>query len=274
MAQVPYKYLSSRLGKKNVSGRTYQEVIDVILENQSKDIVSSVSKLEESHWKNVNKKIRGKEKNLLIPDISKIMNESINVIKTAEKGKLLRDSIREDLTNAIRETITEHKSKGEEPKSIIRGGRNIGVINHKVIPELESKIRDVFKGYTKIDPQYGMPTNIHTIAVTETRSAINNTKRLYVKKLNDSNPDVSIRKIWRQNKKLSKNYRRGHDKVNGMSLPLGEMFPVPMYKRDGKKWVPTGEIEYMESPHDYNASAENVICCNCDIIYKIKRGKK
>lgn len=270
MAKIHSDYLINKYGSDKIKNKRYQRVIQEILLNQQKNISNKISKLESEHWKKALNKISTKEKQFILPDVQEVLpKRSVFIIKSAEKGKMLTDTIKDKLTKDLRNIMTEYKIKGGKTKYIIRGGKKTGVISPKIIKEFENKITETFTEYTKKNPKFNMPTNIHAIAVTETRSTINNIKQEYMKELKRKNPDLKIKKQWIHNPSLSKYGRLGHIKQNGKTINEDEMFAVENWTTH-KKPLYLG-ITYMTAPHDKNAGAEQVICCNCDVIYYISK---
>jgi hypothetical protein len=146
-----------------------------------------------------------------------------------------------------------------------------GTINPKLINEFESHIKDVFANYTKRDKTLGIPSNIHNIAVTEFRSNIEDVKKTYMNKVIQKNPEVEIKKTWKQNKQLSNIFRRSHNAVNGKTIPINIKFIVPIFSHVGGRWHKTGELILMDRPHDQNAPLNQIIGCNCELIYSARR---
>ena len=198
---------------------------------------------------------------------------AVSVRKAAEKGELIRDTLRDSLTKSLRSSLEEFPITTGTPSFITRRGAKAGRISPALITEFEKKITQNFKGYTKRDKTFGMPSNIHTIAVTEARGTINEIKHEYVERFSDTNPNLTVKKKWIQNRSLSKKYRKGHSVVNGRTVLFNEFFKVPVYKSKRGVEVKTGEV-WMRYPHDPNAPANQVIGCNCDYDVFIAKKRK
>jgi dsDNA-binding SOS-regulon protein len=270
------KFHLDRLQKKYknipVKGETYQELINKIIAHQSERITRKVAKVDESDWKKSLKKIKPKEK-VLVPSVESVLpKQSIFARKAAERGELIKDTLRDKLTGDLRQSVDAWNKRKEGPliTRIFRKGRSIDAINPKLIKNFEKNIKGTFDGYTKKDPVLGMPTNIHTIAVTEVRSTINEIKGEYAARVLKENPDVEVTKEWRHNKSLSKEPRPGHVKINGTKVGQNEKFHVERYTKKKGKWVMTG-ITLMKYPHDPDAPPDQVISCNCDYILRIRK---
>ena len=59
-------------------------------------------------------------------------------------------------------------------------------------------------------------------------------------------------KVWQT--EMDSKVRPWHEEVNGMRIPIDEYF-----------YVGNDQMKY---PHDYNASAENVVNCRCSCVYE------
>jgi hypothetical protein len=280
MAKLYLSQLQKKYNFKDgeVTGLNYRKLMKDIIANQSLNISRATSRLAKDSYekqiKELKKRIpeRGKEKRIILPDVSEVLpKRSIFIRKGAEDGNILTDKLRDLLTKKLRESLDNFKIKSGEKPFIYRRGKKAGRINTKVIDYFSKEIKTTFENYTKNDPKYGVPKNIHQIAVTEIRSVSNAIKYNYNVKLARKNRDkIQVFKTWRQNKSLSKEYRRGHDKVNGIRLPLFQTYTVPVIvprkSKNITKYIKIRE-EKMLYPHDPKASAENVIGCNCDMDY-------
>lgn len=267
--KYPILKVASEAGQ--IKGGIYSDLVDMIIDENSIKIQNRIANQSKNQWDKSLKKIGVKEKRVILPDITDILpRRSISIRKAAEKGKLLRDELRNQLTNDLRKSLNEFSEKTGQPKFITRRGKTAGRINPKLINEFQKNITNTFEGYTKKDPKYGIPKNIHGIAVTEVRSAVNEIKYKYNKTMLEKNKNLSMKKKWIQNKGLSKEYRRGHDKVHGKSVDFNEKFEVPLIIKRGGKYVQIG-VNLMDHPHDPSAPLEQVINCNCDLdIYVIR----
>lgn len=238
---------------------------DIILYNTEK-IARAVARIAHKNMKETAKKYGTGEKRMIIPAVDDVLpKRSVFIRKAAERGKLLSDSLRAQLNKELRNVIKEIDDKGI-PKYTYRRGQKAGRINPKVVKMFEDSIKDVFKKYTVKDRSIGIPRNIHHIAVTEVRSTINDIKNRYVTKFAQVNPDVIVMKRWVHNAYLSKSpkwIRKGHAAVDGVVVPLGKKFLVMNDKTKEKEWI--------NYPHDPNAAPEQVIGCNCDVEYIVKR---
>jgi hypothetical protein len=268
MAKIHLKRLQRKYNFKEgeVTGVNYRTLIKDILVKEKINASKAVARLSESNYEKQSKKITDKEKRLILPDISEVIpGRSIFVKKAAQDGNIITDTLRDRLTGALRESLTEFKTKfRDDPAFIRRAGPDAGTINPKAVNFFEKKIRKVYENYTKIDPKIGIPKNIRQITITEMRFAINPIKQAYNMQLLKKNPGAKMFKTWRQNKMLSKVPRRGHSIVNGKKIPITDYFMVPLYKK-GK----IVSYSKMMHPHDLTAEAEQNIGCNCDTIYSI-----
>jgi hypothetical protein len=257
------KFHLDRLKKKYenipVKGKTYEALMTEVISHNSERVSRKILKVDEDNWNRALKKITPKEKTFVVPDVSEVLpKQSVFVRKAAEQGDLMRDTLRDELNKNLRETLDTFTEKTKEATYIRRRGVGAGKINEKLIKQFEQNITTTFQGYTKKDPKFGMPTNIHTIAVTEMRSTINNIQYDYVDKLISDNEDIEFNKTWKQNKRMAKEPRRGHDEVDNIKIPMRDLFQVPRYKKIRGKWARIGTT-MMRYPHDPNAPPDQVI---------------
>jgi hypothetical protein len=196
---------------------------------------------------------------------------ALSVLKAAESGKMITETLRDSLTRDLRQTLDEFSATGKD-SYVRQAGKTAGRINPQLVKQFEEKIQGKFNSYTKRDKSLGMPVDVHRIAVTEVRSAINNTKKLYIDKVLEKNPDIEARKKWIHNKALSKEPRRGHMQLNNKTVGINDLFKVPNYKMQKGKMRLTGH-DMMKHPHDVNAPADQIIQCNCDWDIIVSRRK-
>ena len=268
------KIYLNRLAKKydidpaDVSGVNYRILMQDILARNTKNITEATTKLTDTHWEKAFKKITTKERRFILPDVSEVLpKKALYIKKAADQGHLITNSLRNKLSDNLKEAMTEFRTKiTDEPAYLRRRGAKAGTINPKLIALFQKKITGTFEAYTKKDPRYGIPSNIKTIAVTEARSAINDIKDAYTQELMKKNPDIRMRKKWIQNKSLSKKPRRGHTEIHGTKIDYYEKFHVPLYKKIKKRMILIGHTK-MDRPHDPTAPLEQFIGCGCDIEY-------
>lgn len=272
MAKLYTKRLIDRFGKENITGKKYGEVIKTIIAHNTEEVAKKIGGLTQSDLEKGLRKITKTEKRFIVPDLSEILpKRSVHIRKAAQDGKMLSDTLRDSLTKNMRDTMNQFTLKTGESRYLRRRGAKAGTINPELIKDFEVKIKDTFTNYVKKDPKLGMPKNVHEIAVTEMRSTVNNIKSGYMNKLTEENEDLVSMKKWRHNPSLSKNPRRGHSYVGSLKArPLSQPYKVPTYKSRGGRQVRTG-FEDMMHPHDPEASAGNVINCNCEEEYFVRR---
>lgn len=246
-----------------IQGETYSEIVKNILLQNNENVSNKMARMSNKKWESLAKKIGTKEKRLVLPDLTEIVPpRALSVLKAAENGEMIRETLRDNLTRDLRQSLDEFSAMGKEGYVRARG-QTAGRINPQLVKDFESRIQNTFSTYTKKDKALGMPENVHRIAVTEVRSAINNTKNLYTQKMLEKNPDIEARKKWIHNKALSKELRRGHMQMNNKTVGINELFKVPNYKKIKGALRLTGH-NMMKHPHDPDAPADQVIQCNCD----------
>lgn len=94
-----------------------------------------------------------------------------------------------------------------------------------------------------------------TIARTETSAIANEAKAKSAESWAGQNGQKQY-KMWVH--RNSKDPRENHVYLDGMIIETNEKFQVV---------AENGTIDYMMYPHDPNGSAENVINCNCQVVY-------
>lgn len=265
MAKIYASRIAQKLGisEDDVSGENYRDIMSEVIEQNTRNIQRSVNRLTNSSYEkqlvNIRKKGRGKEKIVLLPDVEEVLpKRSVSVVKSAESGRLITQTLADRANKSLRETLKTWQQSGRPWE--ISTGRNAGKIDPNLIREFEKSIRGTFQSYTKVDPSIGVPGNVKQIAITEIRSNIDAVKSSYHKELERKNSGtITVTKTWRQNKSLSKTPRENHKVMNGVTIPRGDLFKVPN---------PNGGFDLMDHPHAAGAPAEQVIGCNCDAVYK------
>lgn len=260
MAKIHLDRLKKRYG---YSGEKLSELSKKIIANNAENVSRNIARRTQEDWNKSVKKISGKLK-VIIPDAMDVLpGHSTFTIKAAVKGKLISDTLRDSLTQKLRETLSAMQSKKKPLYSTTAGKR--GKLKQEHVRAFEDSIRDVFSAYTKRDPKIGVPPNVHTIAVTEMRSSANMIKDEYAKSIQAKNPRIEMVKRWLHNSSLSKTPRKGHLEAHLQTVALDDYFQVPNYiDGKGKAQIYKGTTR-MSRPHDPNAPAEQVIGCNCDV---------
>lgn len=265
MAKIFLDRLAKKYGFKpgQVVGENYRIIMQDIISQNSENIAKSTSRLSKEHWNQQLKKLGGDKKNFILPDIEEALpKRSVFIRKAAEHGNYISDTLRDDLTKKLRDSLDNFRTaKTDEPAFLRRRGTKAGTINPKLVKQFEQDIKNTFANYTKRDPKIGVPSNIKTIAVTEMRSTIDDMKEAYDKEFLKRNPQIRMWKRWLQNRSLSKKPRSSHAMVHGVEIPFDEKFDVPLEV----KGVIVGSTP-MSRPHDPSAPLEQIIGCHCDFL--------
>lgn len=263
MASIFFKRLEKKYGKEKLTGKKYQVLITEILAHNNEKASRAVGRLtNKSYQDSVKKLSKKKEKNVKLPDMANVIpKRSVFVIKGADTGKFLVENLRDRLQKDMREVLKKFDGTGKKRMETQRG-TGTGKINNELVTMFEKQIKNTFENYTKRDPRYGVPSNIHTIAVTEIRSVVNMVKTEYKNKLVKKNDKVKMRKTWIHNKSLSKKPRETHERINGVTIAHDKKFRVGRPKNKG------GGFDWMDRPHDPNAPDYQNYTCNCDILYR------
>ncbi len=274
MAKLFVSRLADRLNlsKSIISGGNYRILMQKVLSHNMESIARATTRLSVSHWKKSLSKVKrtGREqRQFIIPDLSDTLpKRSILFRKSAEQGDLIVDSLRDQLTKNLRDTISNFTTETGEQAFTRKRGKEAGTMNPKLTKEFEKQIVETFSGYTKRDPKYGVPPNVHTIAVTETTGTVNDIKDVYMQELINKNPDLKATKEWIQNRGLSKEPRIGHSDVHLQRISINDKFLVPMYEKKNGKWMKI-RVDAMDRPYDPNAPLDQVIGCHCGLKYYI-----
>jgi len=250
MAKVHLDRMGFKYGY--TAGGSLPKLMQQILASNTGNIQRAVGRLGKEHYDKALKRITTKRRRFVLPDVSEALpKRSVFVRKAAADGKRLTDDLRDRLTKNLRKTLNTFTPKTGEQAFTFRRGVREGRVNPKLVASFEKGITNDFAGYTRKDPTYGIPSNIHTIAVTEVRSAADEIKWEYLQRFTQKNKDVIIDKKWIHNKALSEEPRKHHMAIDGQRVPIDEMFTL-------------GNGVQMRYPHDSQAPAEEVYCCHCD----------
>lgn len=256
MAKVHLDRLKGKYGDLPITGKRYSNLVSNILVENTDALQKGMERKSKKSFENFSKKFGVKERRLVLPDAKDVIPaRAIQVSKAAQSGKLITDTLKDRMTQALRKRLREFP----ETSYVTRRGVSAGRINPRLIDGFEKDLKEVFQNYTKKDPKFGVPANVRGIAVTEGRRAINVVKNEYTNKMIEANPDLSVKKIWFHYPSLSKVPRRGHGQQNRRTVGFNDLFKVSNYEGNKRKG-----INLMRFPHDPEAPAEQVINCNCD----------
>ena len=263
MASSYFKRLADKYGKENITGKKYQKMISEILAHNNKKAANAIGRITSSNYQSSVKKLKKtKQKIVKLPDVSDVLpKRSVFVIKGAESGKSISDTLRTGLEKDLRDTLKEFDGTGKKRMEIQRGV-STGKINPELIKSFQDKIKLTFENYTKRDPKTGVPSNIRNIAVTEIRSTLDTIKASYKDELLKRNPKMQMMKTWKHNRSLSKNPRISHMELNNVTIKDSEKFKVG--RDDGSGF------DFMLRPHDPEAPPGQNIGCSCEAIYKAR----
>lgn len=256
MAKTAFEkaYLKKKYG---YSGEKYQELVSKIIKENHEKIATEVLARDERKFKKNLKEIQPKrdQKKIVLPDTSAVIRSSTTIIKAAQNGKLIADTLRENLRKKIKAVMIEEGITN----------RN-GTVKKKLSAKVQQGITQVFKDYVKKNPGESMPTNIKTIAVTETKFVVSNIRNEYIKRINaQTSEDYKIVKTWVHNTSMSASPRHPHEKLNGKKVEMDKPF---VWKNED------GIIIRANYPHEPGLPASEVINCHCDVSYDWVKKKK
>lgn len=237
------------------TGGKYEELMGkIIKENQTKIASQILDSDKRRYEKNIRAIMpKAQEKKVVLPDVGNIIRRSPTILKAADQGKLLMETVRDRIRKDVKSAMLDH---GITTKT--------GSINKNVVRTLRKKLNETFDGYTKRDPTFKKPTNIESIAITETNSVANNVKHEYAKQAQEAakDSDFEMAKRWKHNPSPKKNPRLGHRALNGMEIGMDEAFEIE--GGDGK-------IYAAQRPYDASLPAGEVISCHCELEYIWRR---
>ncbi len=253
MAKLHLSRLEKKYGK-TVTGSNYRALMSEIIASNADNVSRAVLRLQDDKFK---QSTPVKQKVINLPDITDVLpKRSVFTRKAADKGAMMTDNLRDQLTKNLRAVL-------ESDKYIRRRGSLAGTLKESALADFEATIKQTFQNYTKKDPRIGIPSNVHTIAVTELRSTVNNIKDEYMGALVKKNDDAEIMKEWRHNGRMVKTPRMHHREISGLEIPYNREFV--MYNKV------TGNTVHCNYPHDPDLPPEEVIGCQCEVIYRIRK---
>lgn len=276
---MPKVYLDRLKERYGWTGGPYRALMEKIIAQNHESVTRAVSRVKVSELKKEAQKLSKKKKpaQLKVPELNEVLpKRSVFIRKGADQGKLLSDTLRTRLSKDLRGAVQEYLKEGTGAMQYSTGDRR-GRMKPEMIDRFEKQIKKSFAGYTKIDPEIGVPRNIRAIAVTETRSAVDDIKYEFSRRLLEKNPGMKARKRWKHNTHLVTEPRPGHLELDGKVVDMDKPFRVKQYRQAGSKqsgknkgrpkWVATGGVIDLMHPHDPKAPPEEVIACQCEVDY-------
>ncbi len=227
---------------------SYSQLMANVLADNSRKVAAAVANVSDDHYKKAVSKKTGK---IRLPRVEELIpRKSMVLNKTVQDGRLITNTLKDAL-------ITDLRTSLQENRSVLATGKNAGRVSPKLVETFKGKITETFANYVEENPRLKMPANIHTIAVGEVRSMVNQTKDNYTKEFVKQNPQFTMMKRWLHNPKLSRKPRPHHAEAEveyADGIPVNENFVLS-----------TGvSLRY---PHDPKAPIEEVAGCNCDVEY-------
>lgn len=258
-----FKRLERIYGSELLKNEKYQEMITQILAHNNEKASKAIGRLQKIQYENDVKRMRrNKAKTIKLPDIQNVIpKRSVFLIKGADSGKMISETLRDSLQKDLRKSLEAFQKSGK-PKMEFQAGRATGKINPELITHFQESIIKTFESRTKRDPKTGVPPNVRNIAVTEIRSTVNMVKENYKSHFLNENPQMRAVKTWLHNPGLSKIPRENHRKMHKVTVEDQVRFAVP--KPEGLPGY-----DFMDRPHDPTAGPKQIIGCSCDIVYKI-----
>lgn len=243
IASIAEKYQAA---KKRL---TYKDLLGEIVAHNTEKASRAMGRISEARYKAAGKKAL-KTGLLELPAWETVMPPRAYFLrKGQDSGEIISDTLRRRLSTAMREEM-----------SLMQEGSRL---SPDIISRFEQRVRETMGSYTRGE-KGARPPNAKLIATMECRTAFNEAKFEYAKKLSLVNTDkVSIWKRWKHNAHLVAQGRPGHIALNNKRVGLYESFSVEGFKKVEGDWVRTGTIQMMH-PHDPMASLEETAGCQCD----------
>lgn len=188
---------------------------------------------------------RARERPLAFPEPSAVINDStLMSVKAIQNGKATSATRQRAVMGAVRETLDEmglSTQRGNVPKNF-----------HKRVAR---KLTAAYEPYAKNDPRYGRPADVQRTAVTESRTLVNNLRRIYSDRAESVVKEEGFRvdRSWLHNPGMSKEPRGSHAAMNGVKAVNG------FYVLKGENGT-----YRIAGPHDPSLPAEEVIYCHCE----------
>ncbi len=244
---MPNQFERARLKKKyNFKGNQYGKLMERIARENAENIGRAVANSDKRRLaRNIKDLIpKGKRgKKFKLPDVSNIIQRSPTIGKAAERGKLLTKTLREKLGKDVKAVMLEtgiSTTRGTVPKSLSR--------------KVEKKFQETFKEYAERNPKFGMPSQVHTIAVVESRTAANGIRREYMDAVAEQT-DRQLFKRWVHNADMSSHPRSNHRAMDGREVKQGRKFKLK--GADGRTY-------FTDGPHSPGLPISEKAGCNCE----------
>lgn len=253
MANI-FKKRLEKLYKWN--GKGFSDLMSDILSINFDNIQEHIAFAVDDHFKKYVPKARKEFRTFMLPKIDKeFLKREIYIKKAKERGIEMSNNLRDRLTDNLHTIM-------KDPKYVTARGKFSGQLKKDIFKDFENEIKATFEGYTKVDPTIGIPTNIHSIARTEVRSAASRIKGEYVGKMMTDN-DLIVEKTWiHAGSRLFKNYvpRPHHKKLDGITIKFDEDFKIG---------------DYMAPyPHHESLPVGEKANCSCEIKYRMRKADK
>lgn len=269
VAELEYfrkKYKADEMLQDMIKQGDYRNIMRRVFSVNTEALSQRSAVRSVENWRKILSRPTMPQRKYVIPEIVSIMptREEFNARSVAQVDGI-SGTLRTALTEKLRDSVNTFVSRFKEPTYVRRR------ISSNLEKEFEQNIRSVFTSYIKKDPRVEMPGNVHTIAVTEVRTAIGFMKERVAQKIRQENPGISPKKTWIHNPGLSKKpeyIRPGHAAVHKKTIGIDEYFNVPVYISIGGRKTRIGMTQ-MRHPHDVNADADQVIGCHCDCEYSV-----
>lgn len=267
MAKLHSDRLKHKYGK-HLTDKNFAGLMDEVIANGHESIQHAVARVKVDELNRVAATVkRAQNKTLVVPNLEEVLpKRSVYIRKAQEQRRIMSDTLRDQLTKDLRESVADFLKTGEGSMQYKQGARR-GQINPKLVADFRKKITATFEGYTKPDAT-GVPANINVIAETEVRSAIDDIKHTFNERLQERNQGkLRIMKTWIHHPSFSTEPRSNHREMNGITVPMDVPFMVPRMKWIRGQGMREIGITPMKHPHDPDAPPDMVIACHCECRY-------
>lgn len=233
------------LTRKYRKAGTYAELIREVIAHNTEKVARGLGRLSEARYRRSADRALGSGVMVLPRWDEVVPKRAVWLKKSMESGEVISETLRNRLTAAMRQELVDWRGEA---------GAAPGRVPPELLRRLEARVAAEMRSYTAPSTP-ARQSNARAIAVTEVRSAVDEVKFEYAKRMALANTErLSVRKRWKHNDSLVRKPRPGHKALDGATVGLHESFTVQ---------TPRGPVQMMH-PHDPMAPAGEVIGCQCD----------
>lgn len=227
---------------RRVIAQNQKRIAASILESDKKRFDKAISKV----------KVKPGQTTVIAPDVTHALARSSSLIKSQHAGIRISATKKDEMRRIVRRAMKDNPLQ-----------TTAGTIRQDLTAKVRGDLKDYFKGFKKKTGPLGIPANLHTIAVTETRFLVNNVRQEYMEMAGDRLPEeLEMTKMWRHNSSLSSNPRHNHEDADGQTVMLNEQFTLRGID---------GGVFMCSCPHAPGLPRKETIGCNCEAVYGVRK---